>query len=60
MQDQLLHAPVQNFRNVNLVFRWARDFMNPAELFRLAAGLAKYAENLAIERKLVDAAGKRV
>ena len=34
--------------------------MNPAELARLFTGFAEYAENLAIESELVDAAGERV
>src|ERR1035437_7117174 len=33
MQQQLLHTPVQQFADVNFVFRRARDFVNPSELF---------------------------
>src|SRR5260221_1913361 len=31
MQDEFLHAPVQQFADVDFVFRRARDFVNPPE-----------------------------
>src|ERR1700690_4445030 len=57
LQDQLLHAPVQQLRHVQHVLRWTRHRVDPAELFWLLAGLAEHAEHLALEVKLVDAAG---
>ena len=33
VENQFLHAPVQDFRDVQLVFRWARHFVNPAEWY---------------------------
>jgi hypothetical protein len=32
MQQQLLHAPVQQFPYINFIFRRAGDFVDPAEL----------------------------
>src|SRR6059036_367345 len=46
MQDQLLHTPIHDFGDIEFVFRWAGDFVNPAELFGLSAGTAEDAENL--------------
>src|SRR5581483_132850 len=60
MQDELLHAPVQHLGDVELVFRGAGHFVYPAELLELLAGFPEYAEDLAVERQLIDAAGKRV
>ena len=60
LKDELLDTPVQDFGDVQLVFRGASDFVNPAELPGLLAGLAKHSKDFSIERKLVNAAGKRV
>src|SRR4051795_10856508 len=57
MQDQLLDAPIQQFRHVDYVFGRAGHGVNPAKLFQLLAGLSKDAEHLAVEIELVDAAG---
>src|SRR5437588_13104252 len=49
-QNQFLHAPIQNLSDVDFVFRWARDFVNPAELLRLPTSPAKHSYHLAIKR----------
>ena len=59
LQDQLLHAPVQELADVEHVLRRAGDRVDPAELLQLLAGLAEHAEHLAVERQLVDAARAR-
>src|SRR5262245_50176756 len=59
-QRQFLHAPVEQFSDVKFIFRGARDFVNPSKLLGLMAGLAEIAEQLAIERQLVNAARERV
>src|SRR5207237_7722608 len=58
IEDQLLHAPVQDFGDVDLVLVRTGDLVHPAELLELLAGLAEPAEHgaLAVERDLVDAA----
>src|ERR1700689_2857052 len=60
MQDQLLHAPIEDFGDVERVLVRAGDGMDPAELLELLAGAAEHAQNLAVEAELVDAAGKSV
>src|SRR5437867_13126688 len=60
MQDQLLHTPIHDLSNVELVSRGALDFVNPAELPGLPAGTAEDAKNLSVQRQLVQAAGERV
>src|SRR5713226_9063397 len=59
-ENQFLDAPVQDFGDVELVLGGAGDFVNPAELSELLAGLAKDAENFSVESEFVDAAGKTV
>src|SRR5262249_59873156 len=59
-QRQLLPPPVEQLGDVELVCRRARDLVDPSELLRLFARFAQHAEHLAVERHLVDAAGKRV
>ena len=41
-----MHGPIEQFGDVNLILRRARDFVNPPELFDLLARLAEHAENL--------------
>src|SRR5579864_9228505 len=60
MQDQFLNPPIQQLGYVDFIFRWTRDFVNPAELFRLASGAAENAEHLSVERELVYASGESV
>src|SRR5712692_457454 len=60
LEGQLLDAPVEQFSDKKLVFTWAGNFMDPAELTRLFARLAENSENLAVESQLVDAAGKSI
>src|SRR5262249_22570168 len=57
MQNELLHAPVQNLGNVEVVLGWACDLVDPAELLELLARFPEIAEHLAVEAQLVDAAG---
>src|SRR6266446_2107967 len=56
MQDQLLHAPVEQLGDVQQVFRRAGDFVDLAELLELFSGLPEYAEHLAFQAELVDPA----
>jgi len=57
-EDKLLDSPVQDFSYIEFVFGRAGDFVNPAELARLLAGLAEHAEKFAVKAELVDATGK--
>src|SRR5882757_352795 len=57
LQQQLLHPPVQELGDIEHVLGRARHRVDPAELLELLAGLAEHAQNLAVERQLVDAAG---
>src|SRR4030095_9915804 len=59
-ERQLLHPPVEELGHVNLVLRRARYFVDPAELLHRVARLAEPAEDLAVERQLVDTSGIRV
>src|SRR5207245_11752151 len=60
MQDQLLHAPVHDFSDVEFVFRRARHFVNPSKLFLLFAGVAKDAKDLPVQRQFIDADGEAI
>src|SRR6202035_442083 len=60
MQDQLLHAPIQDFGDIEGVLVRAGDGVDPAELLELFAGAAEHAQNLAVQAELVDAAGEGV
>jgi len=53
MQDQLLHAPIEQLGDVEQ-FSDGRRFRDPAELLELFSGLAQYAEHLAVQAELVD------
>src|SRR5438876_1255677 len=54
MQDQLLHAPVEQLGDVEQVLGRAGDFVDPAKLLELFSRLAEYAEHLALKAELVD------
>ena len=56
MQNQLLHAPIQDFGDINFVLRRARDLVNPAELLQLVAHASEHADHFAVQRQLVNAA----
>jgi hypothetical protein len=60
VQYELLHPPVQEFGDVEHVFRRAGHLVDPAELLQPLAGAAEDAQQFALQRQLVDAAGKRV
>src|SRR6266404_674181 len=60
VQYQFLYPPVQQFTDVDFIFRRAGDFVNPAELLELLAGFAEHAENFSVEADLVNAARKGV
>ena len=55
-ENQLLHSPIQQLANEELVLRRARDLVNPSELLGLAAGSAEHAQELAVERQLINPA----
>ena len=48
VQLQLLHAPVQQLGDVDLVFRGAGQAVNPAEFFQYPARTPKPAQQLAV------------
>src|SRR5438046_8441816 len=54
--DELLHAPVQELANPDLVFGRTGNSVDPAELAEILAGPAVHAEHLSVERHLVDPA----
>src|SRR6266478_10126010 len=54
IEDQLLNAPVEDFGDIEHVLGRAGDFVNPAELLGLLAGLAEDAQHLAVKGELVD------
>src|SRR2546426_730505 len=56
IENELLHSPIIHVGDEYDVLGWARQPMRPIELFRAAAGLAEHAENLAVERELVQTA----
>src|ERR1700704_5365024 len=60
MQNQLLHAPVEQLRDIKHVLRRAGDLVDPAELLQLLAGFAEHAEHLSVQGQLEHAAGERV
>src|ERR1051326_965142 len=60
MQQELLHAPIQNFGDVECVLVRAGDGMHPTELLELFSRAAEHPQHLAIERQLVEAAGERI
>ena len=49
LKVQFLDAPVEKFRDKELVLAGAGDFVNPAKLAKRFAGLAQNAENFAVE-----------
>src|SRR5262245_46059183 len=56
-QHQLLHAPVQDLGDVELVLGRAGDLVNPSELLGLLARAAQIAQYLAFQGQFVDAPG---
>ena len=60
LERQLLDAPVQDFSDVKFVLGRAGDFVDPAEVTGLLAGLTEPAEKFAFEAEFVDAAGEGV
>src|SRR2546426_357454 len=58
-QQQLLHAPVGGFGDVDFVLGRARQLVGAGELSEQAAGAADDSEDLAVERDLEDPAGER-
>ena len=60
LKAQLLDAPVEKFGHEKFVLAGAGDFMDPAKLAKLFAGLAENTENLSVESQFVNAAWKCV
>src|SRR3984893_1632557 len=56
MQNQLLHAPVVEVGDIELVFGWTGDTMSLTDLFELTPGRAQHAHDLAVQGQLVDPA----
>jgi hypothetical protein len=42
-------------KKIRHVFGWTRHLVNPSKLLDLFTGRSEHAQNLAVERKLVDA-----
>ena len=59
-ENQFLHAPIQEFRYIKLVFGWTCDFVDPSELLELLAGFAQHAQDFAVETEFVDSSGKSI
>src|SRR5688572_21596168 len=57
MQTHLLDSPVVHVGHQQLVLGRARDAVNPVELFGTAPRFADPAEDLPVQRHLVDASG---
>src|SRR5579864_3385321 len=53
-ENELLDAPVQEFRHEEDIFRWACDLVDPSELFELLARFPENAEDFTVETELVD------
>src|SRR5260370_20625968 len=58
LENKFVAAPIQKFRDVEVVRGRASDFVNPAELAKLLAGFAEDAKDFSVEREFVDAAGQ--
>src|SRR5436190_18395320 len=57
MKNHFLHAPVQNFGDVKLVFRGACNLVDPAKLLELFPGFAEHAQDFSVETHFVHAPG---
>src|SRR5262245_6303962 len=53
-QHELLHAPVQDLGDIELVLGRTGDLVNPSELLGLLARAAEIAQHLALQAELVD------
>src|SRR5258706_11041568 len=60
LERQLLDAPVQDFGHEEFGFGGAGDFVDPAEVAGLLAGLAEPSEKFAVKAEFVNAAGETV
>ncbi len=60
LERQLLDAPVQDFGHEEFGFGGAGDFVDPAEVAGLLAGLTEPSEKFPVEAEFVDAAGEGV
>src|ERR1700730_3844007 len=60
LQNQFLHAPIQQLADIEFVFRRARDFVDPTKLLELLAGLAEYSHHFPLEAELIDPTGKGI
>src|SRR6266536_2880827 len=56
VQSELLHTPVRDLADEQLVFVAAIDLMHRPELLQLLAGLAEFAEDFPVKLHLVDLA----
>ena len=59
-QQELLHPPVQKLGDEQHVRLRTRHLVNPAELFQAFPRPPEHSQKLAVERQLVDAAGKTI
>src|SRR5713101_1334294 len=60
VQHQLLHAPVEQLRDVEHVLRRAGDLVDPAELLQLLPGFAAHDYDLSVKGQLEHPARERV
>src|ERR1700679_2245404 len=56
MQQELLHAPVQDFTDEKRILGRTSNLMDPTEFLHLAAALADVAEHLAMQAQLINTA----
>jgi hypothetical protein len=57
LDNQLLHPPIQQFTDIQDIFRWTGDLVDPAELFQLLAGGTEYAQDFSLQTQLVNSPG---
>ena len=60
MQDQLLHAPIDDLGYDQGVLRGTCQGVNPPECLHLLAGLAEHSEQLTVQAEFVDAPRERI
>src|SRR5438552_6597547 len=57
LEQQLLHAPVRGFGDVDFILRRAGELVTAGKFLEVASRPADHAQHLALERQLEDAAG---
>jgi hypothetical protein len=55
MQDEFLHAPIEQFSDKDFVLGRTGDFVDPTKLLELLTRLSQNAQHLTGQGKLIDA-----